>query len=132
MAPKLAQVYLMVSDLETSEQFYQEAIGLSTAKRGDRSVEFETGAVQLKLEADFDEETLENFGLTPPGDHRGEGGVIVLEVGSVEEVYDRVTTADVGEVLTPPREVSWGRKLLLVSDPDGYVLEISRPLESTE
>lgn len=124
--PRLHQTYLMVSDLAAAERFYTEALGLPVARRGERSVAFETGDCTLKIEADFDAETLDAFGLRPPGDERGDGAVIVLEVDDVDDAHERATGAD-ADVLMPPRTASWGRRLFLVRDPDGYVLEVSRP-----
>ena len=126
----LAQVFLMTSDLDRSRAFY-EALGFEVAEEGSRSVEFDTGAARLKLEADFDADTLSAFGLSPPGESRGDGVVVVIEVPDADAVADRAddaTAAHGGEVLAGPRDVEWGRRLLLVADPDGYTLELSQPL----
>lgn len=127
MGQTLHQAYLLVSDLERSRAFYQDTLGLSVLEEGTNSLEFDTGQCTLKLQADFDVETLDAFGLAPPGEVRGDGLVIVLEVDQVDPVVERVKRA--GEtVLSPPQEVAWGRKMALVRDPDGYVLEVSRPV----
>lgn len=127
MGKRLHQTYLMVSDLKRSTQFYEDALDLTVAERGDRSVEFETGECALKLETDFDEETLAEFNLEPPDADRGDGAVLVVEVDDVEAVYEEARNAD-GETLIEPREVPWGRKMFLIRDPDGYVIEVSRPV----
>ena len=126
----LAQVFLMTSDLNRSRAFY-ETLGFEVAEEGDSSVEFDTGAARLKLEADFDPNTLSAFGLSPPGESRGDGVVVVVKVPDADAVADRAedaTAAHGGDILAGPRDVEWGRRLLLVSDPDGYTLEISQPL----
>ena len=126
----LTQLFLMTSNLECSRAFY-ETLGFEVAEEGSRSVEFDTGAARLKLEADFDADTLSSFGLSPPGDSRGDGVVVVVEVSDVDELVGRAedaTAAHGGEILAGPRDVDWGRRLLLVSDPDGYTLELSQPL----
>lgn len=130
MAPRLHQLYRMTSDLDRSERFYTEVLGLDVSERGARSVEFDAGACALKLEADFDEATLAAFGLFPPGDERGNGSIAVVEVDDVDAVHERASKHATGEVLAEPRDVDWGRRLCLVADPDGYVVEVSRPLES--
>lgn len=127
MTERLHQIYLMVSDLEETVRFYEEVLGLTVNEHGERSVEFETGDCPLKVEADFDAETLDTFGLEPPGERRGDGAIIVLNIEDVESTYEQAVEAD-ADVLIEPREVSWGHKLFLVRDPDGYVLEVSRPL----
>lgn len=127
MAPETKQVYLMVTDVEESITFYEDALGLECVERGERSAAFDTGACTLKIEREFDEPTLKAFGLTPPGDSRGDGVIVVLDVEDVDVAYDTATEAE-ADTLIGPREVEWGRKLFLVRDPDGYVLEVSQPL----
>ncbi|RQH02346.1 VOC family protein [Natrarchaeobius oligotrophus] len=128
MNPSLSQVYLMVTDLERSSEFYEEVFGLTVEERGSRSVAFDTGACELKLERQFDDETLDAFGLTPPGDDRGDGAITVLEVDDVDAVHERAQEAE-ATIPFGPADVDWGRRILLVEDPDGYVFEVSRPLE---
>lgn len=127
MAPTLHQTFLMVSDIERSTAFYGDTLGLDVADRGDRSTEFDTGETRLKIERDFDEAELAAFGLEPPGDARGEGLIVVIEVDDVDAVYDRAATAG-ANVLLEPTDVDWDRRMCLVRDPDGYVLELSRPI----
>lgn len=117
----------MVSDIDRSTEFYSETLGLEVDERGERSTTFDSGGTELKLEQDFDDETLEAFGLDAPGDDRGAGLIIGIEAADLAGAYERSSHADC-EILTEPREVSWGRELFLVRDPDGYVIEVSRPL----
>lgn len=127
MTETLYQVYLMSPDLEASARFFERALGLTKTDEGDRSVAFETGQCTLKIEGDFDEETLAAFGMEPPGDRRGDGVVIVIEVDDVVATHDQAVDAG-AEVLLEPTEVSWGREMFLVQSPAGYVFEVSRPL----
>lgn len=127
MTESLHQVYLMSPDLEASTRFCEEALGLTKTEEGDRSVAFETGQCTLKIEGDFDEETLAAFGLEPPGERRGDGVVIVIEVNDVAGTHDRAVEAG-ADVLMEPTEVSWGREMFLVASPAGYVFEVSRPV----
>jgi len=126
--PKYHQTYLMVRDIDQSIHFYSELIGLSVNQRGKRSATVNAGAGELKFEQDFDPETLHAFGLDPPGADRGAGLIIGIQVDTLDPVYDRLKEAD-ADLLIEPREVDWGRELFLVQDPDGYVLEVSRPIE---
>jgi catechol 2,3-dioxygenase-like lactoylglutathione lyase family enzyme len=127
MAPTLHQTFLMVSDVDRSTEFYRDALGLAVADRGDRSAAFETGEAELMIEQDFSEEELAAFGLEPPGDDRGDGVIVVIEVDDVEAVHERAAAAG-ADVVMEPTEVNWGREMFLVRDPDGYVLEVSRPV----
>jgi len=124
----LTQVFLMVTDLERTVEFYTTALGFNLREQGDRSATFETGQCELHVEVEFDEATLAEFGLTPPEGQRGDGAILVVTVDDIDATYEQVTAAG-AETLTEPKEVPWGRELFLVRDPDGYVLEISRPLE---
>jgi catechol 2,3-dioxygenase-like lactoylglutathione lyase family enzyme len=126
MPRTLHQTFLMVSDVDESVRFYEEALGLNVAERGDRSAEFDTGRCKLVIEEDFDADTLAGFGLEPPGEKRGDGVIVVLEVDDVDAVYERADMAG-ADVRMEPRNVDWGRRMFLIADPDGYVLEISRP-----
>lgn len=130
MAPSLHQSLLMVRDLDRSMAFYTDLIGLESDRIKDDNAEFETGQATLVLEEDFDPEILDAFGLDQPGDARGSGVIVAIEVAdpdAVDAVCERV--ADAGEtVRMEPTDVDWGRRMALVSDPDGYTLEISAPL----
>ena len=127
MPLSIHQTYLLVSDLDASIEFYEDIIGLQVTELEDRRAEFETIEGSLQLEVDFDEETLNEYGIEPPGDDRGRGIITVIEADDVESIYERAKEAGV-ELGSEPRETEWGRKLCIVKDPDGYVLEISRPL----
>ena len=129
---RLSQLFLMSSDLPAAREFYETALGLEPRTVGKTSVAYETGGCELKIQADFDPETLEPFGLSPPSGERGEGGIVVLAVDrTLDDLYERMSTeldGSPGEVLIEPREVPWGGRMFLARDPDGYVLEI-RPDE---
>jgi len=128
----VTQLFLLSSDLPTAREFYETALGLEPRTVGDSSVAYETGACELKIQADFEPGTLEPFGLSPPTGQRGEGGIVVLVVDRpLDELYERMSAAldeGAGELLIEPREVPWGGRMFLARDPDGYVLEI-RPTE---
>lgn len=123
----LHQVYLMTPDIEASTAFCRDALGLEQTHDGERSVAFDTGACELKFERDFDEDTLAAFGMEPPGENRGSGAVIVVEVDDVRETHRRATEAG-ATVLREPMETSWDREMFLVESPAGYVFEVSRPV----
>lgn len=125
----LTQLFLTSSDLETTRRFYEAGLGLDPRKVGEESVAYETGACELKIQADFDPEQFAAFGLEPPGDGpRGTGAVVVLTVEEpLEECHERLerTLEDrPGELLVEPRSVPWGGRIVLARDPDGYVVEI--------
>lgn len=124
---RLHQTYLMTTDLARSREFYTTVLDLDVTEHGENSISFDTGPATLKVEADHDEEALAAFGLEPPGDDRGRGLIVVVSVDDVDSVHERATQHGTCEVLTPPRATSWDRYLCLIRDPDGYVIEVSRP-----
>lgn len=131
MTPSLHQSLLMVADLDESVSFYTDVVGLEPDEVAEGNVEFETGQATLVLEEDFDREVLDAFGLDDPGDERGSGVIVAIEVGSpdaVDAVAERAEAAD-ETVRMGPTDVDWGRRMALLADPDGYTLEISAPLE---
>lgn len=117
----------MVTDLDASTAFYEDIVGLETDRVEEGNVEFATGEGTLVLEADFDPEVLDAFGLDDPGDERGSGVIVAIDVGvpeAVDSVCERAT--EVGEfVRMEPTDVEWGRRMALLSDPDGYTIEVS-------
>lgn len=123
----LHQIFLMSSDLEQSSTFFEDALGLTKTDEGERSVEFKTGPCTLKVEADFEEKVLAEFGLEPLAEDRGDGIITVIEVDDVDASYRQAASAE-AEILMEPREVNWGRKMFLIESPSGYVFEVSRPL----
>ena len=126
---RVLQTYLMVTDVGESVEFYRDGLGLPLTDRSDGRAKFGSDGPALVLEEDFTEEQLAAFGLEPPGDDRGDGAIVVVEVDDVDDVYE--WAIDEGaETLVEPMTVDWGRKLFLVADPDGYVVEVSRPTEA--
>lgn len=126
MAPTVHEAFRMVADLDRSVDFYR-TLGLSLHEQTDRRAEFDTGECTFVVEEAYDPETLAEWGLDPPGDEPGRGVILVLLVDSVTKAAERAEEAG-ATVLTPPRETDWGEKLALVADPDGYVVELVRPL----
>lgn len=130
MSGTLSEVFLLVSDTEASANFYSRIVGLDV-ERAENTVRFDTGQSTLVLQEDFSQEVLDEYGLEQPEEPRGGGVTIVIDVSDPDVVYDRATD-DGCEVLTEPRNVEWGRRMCLLRDPDGYVLEVSKPIGDGE
>lgn len=125
----IQQLYLMTTDLEAARTFYEDSLGLEPTDTGETSVAYATGDCELKLQQDFEPDALEEFNLSPPpSSNRGAGGVQVLSIDRpLDELYAQMSRAletSAGELLTEPRDVSWGERMFLAKDPDGYVWEI--------
>ena len=127
MTATLHQSLLMVTDLDASTAFYRDVVGLDPDAVEEGNVEFATGDCTLVLESDFDRNVLDAFGLDEPGDDRGGGVIVAVEVDDVDAVHRRADEAGV-DVRMEPTDVDWGRRMALLADPDGYVVEVSAPL----
>lgn len=128
MAPSLHQSLLMVRDLDESTAFYRDSVGLPVSEANEGNVEFDTGQTTLVLESDFDEDVLDAFGLDAPGDDRGRGVIVAIDVERPEAVDAVCDGLPDDAVRMAPTAVDWGRRMALVADPDGYTVEISAPL----
>ncbi|QLG60332.1 VOC family protein [Halorarum salinum] len=117
----------MTTDLKRSREFYTKVLGLEAADESENSIAFDTGECTLKIERDHDEAALEAFGMESPGDDRGRGIIVVVAVDDIDAVHERASDHDAGEALTEPRMTDWDRYLCMLRDPDGYVIEASRP-----
>ena len=126
---KLIQVYLMVSNLAKSRDFYERVMGLSPKNSGKGTCAYETGGCELKLQIDFDPIALKAFDLDPPREgNRGDGSVYIVAIeGEIGQTYKKIKDAiknSDGKLITEPREVPWGKSMFLVRDPDGYLIEV--------
>ncbi len=122
----LRQIFLMVEDLDQSRKFYEESIGLDLIESGQRSFDFDLGTCELRIEREFDEETLSEFGLRQPSHFDGEleNAIHVLEVDNIDTVYERVESS-AGEIISGIHDVDWNGRIFLVRDPDGYLFELT-------
>lgn len=127
MTGTLHQSLLMVTDLDASTAFYRDVLGLDTDTVTEGNVEFATGDCTLVLESDFEQDILDAFGLKEPGDDRGRGVIVAVEVADVDETHRRAKEAG-ADVQMEPRDVDWGRRMAILADPDGYAVEVSAPL----
>ena len=129
--PELNQALLTVSDLDASRSFYEEVIGLEPLKIQNGAIEYASGDSTLVLESDFPDKVRRDFGLREPDDSRGKGVIIRIAVESVEDVESVFMRAKNSNsmVRMEPTNVSWGRKMLLLADPDDYTVEVSTDIQ---
>ena len=126
MATRLGQYCINVSDLEKATDFYENAIGLSVTNRIEEETSREVilgteGGARLQLA--FQKE---------------ESGPIVqgnafwkhyVYTDDAKALYESAITAGAGTVM-PPQELSqWNVTVAIVTDLDGYQLEIIQILD---
>jgi len=128
MPASLVQVFLIVSDVARSVQFYRNLLEQSPASENARHARFDLGPASLAIHEDLTADEISTWRVDPMPERRGWGVYLTLQLDDLEGAYRRLTSAG-GEVVTPPASTSWGTEMFLAKDPDGYLLEISRRRE---
>ena len=115
-------VALTVKDLETSVDWYCNAIGFVVDKRHERdgvstSVSMKAGAVRILLNQDDGAKGFER--------EKGIGiSLFFTTVQDIDALAERIKAE--GSVLdTEPTDTPWGTRVFRVRDPDGFALTIS-------
>ena len=122
--PGISVVTLGVADIERSERFYREGLGLEHARPPKGIVYFELADTRLAL---FPREELARYAgvePTPPGGFAGT--TLSCNVGARSDVDALTARAEAAgaTVIKAPETVSWGGYCAWIADPDGYLWEI--------
>ncbi len=130
MPSRLGYAIFFASDLERSITFYRDVIGLPFRFSNETYAEFATEGAKFSLYARANLAQL--IGRTAPADRAPwPQGEVAFFVNDVDAEHQRL--ADLGvEVLTPPTDRPWGERTLHVADPDGNVVELTRPKREHE
>lgn len=125
MPVRLGYAILFVSDLERSIDFYRDVIGLPLRRRAEAYAEFETAGAKFAL---FPRSALpELIGReAPEGRVPWPQGEVAFICDDVDAEHARLAAAGI-EILAPPTDRPWGERTLHVADPDGNVVELTRP-----
>jgi lactoylglutathione lyase len=122
---RLAYAILFVSDLERSIAFYRDLVGLPFRFANESYAEFATEGAKFSLYARS--HLPELIGReAPAGPTQWPQGEVAFFVDDVDAEHERLAAADVA-ILAPPTDRPWGERTLHVADPDGYVVELTRP-----
>lgn len=125
MPSRLAYSILYVADLERSIRFYRDVIGLPFRFSNESYAEFATEGAKFSLFARSDLPRL--IGREVPADEvPWPQGEVVFFVDDVDAEYERLVGLGV-TVLASPTDRPWGERTLHVADPDGNVVELTRP-----
>jgi catechol 2,3-dioxygenase-like lactoylglutathione lyase family enzyme len=114
-------VFLFVSDLPTSVEYYQKLLGLQAVQHGDTQAAFDVYGVQLMLHADGDTERV------PSGSVRGAGVSVHFKVDDAHAYWENLKQLEI-PLMEPPEDQPWGYREFGVKDPDGYEIEFVQPL----
>ncbi len=127
MPRSLAYAILFVSDLAASVEFYRDVIGLPFRFNNESYAEFATEGAKFSLYARS--HLPELIGReAPAGRGAWPQGEVAFLVDDPDAEHARLLQAGV-EVLAPPTDRPWGERTLHVADPDGNVVELTRPRE---
>ncbi|MCY9786365.1 VOC family protein [Nocardiopsis sp. EMB25] len=124
-------IRLLVNDYEACFRFYSDVLKLPVLRgdTGSRYAEFDAGsATRLALnQREVMAEALETDTADPELPHQDRLAV-VFEVDDVDATAAQLV-ADGARLVRGPRDwTAWGIRAAHFRDPDGYLLEISRPL----
>lgn len=124
MVTGLSSIFLLVSHLGRSTSFYRELLERHPASEDPRHARFDVGPVSLTIHEDLTPAEVSRWKVEPMPKQRGWGVYLAFPTDDLEETYRRL--ADIGgEILTTPQTTSWGTRMFLAKDPDGYLLELS-------
>jgi catechol 2,3-dioxygenase-like lactoylglutathione lyase family enzyme len=115
-------VNLEVSDLDSSADWYQKALGFRVVYRGPNLIHLRRDRYQDLLLYPHQSEELDN---------PGEGIVIQFQAGdtSVGEITENAQQAGALDV-EGPVEQPWNVREVTIRDPDGYQIRFSEPIDT--
>ncbi|MEU0488701.1 VOC family protein [Nocardiopsis changdeensis] len=128
---RCSYIRLLVDDYEACFRFYSDVLKLPVL-RGDehsRYAEFDVDSTtRLALnQREVMAEALETDTADPGLPHQDRMAV-VFEVDDVDATAARLVAAGARQVMAPRDWTAWGIRAAHFRDPDGYLLEVSRPL----
>lgn len=127
LRPKaLDHLVLVVEDIDVSTRFWRDVVGAEFQHQSGDYSQFRIGEVRLGLfQVDAMAATLgREISHPTPG---AAGFELGFQVDDVDTAYDQLVAAG-ADAVTPPGDRPWGQRTAYVSDPDGYLIELVRPL----
>lgn len=132
MTLTLSYVRLLVGDYSACFRFYRDVLGLEPTFGDETSgyADFRTGDISLAL---FDRgEMLEAIQIAPSTTSEGQDRVaLIFQAGRVDEAVAELEGKGVQFVTRPTDRPDWGIRVAHFRDPDGTLLEIFAPLQSS-
>ncbi len=120
----ISVVTLGVADMERSERFYMEGLGLEHARPPKGVIYFRLAGVRLAL---FPRDELARYaGVEPTPPDGFSGATLSCNVASPAEVDGLTARAEAAgaTVVKAPETVRWGGYCAWIADPDGHLWEI--------
>lgn len=131
MVPKIKRGFpvVMTDALHSARDFYLGLLGFRVAFDSDWFVHLQApdaSGVELGLMKSDHDLIPDAFRMTQRETPRGV--MVTLVVGDVDAVHERAKSMGV-PIVEPPRDLFYGQRRMLVSDPDGTLLDISSECE---
>ena len=125
MITGVSHVFLLVSNLSRSVQFYGELLERAPASEDARHARFDLGPIFVTIHEDLTPAERSIWKVDPVPKRRGWGVYFTFQTDNLEATYGKL--ASIGaEILTTPKATPWATMMFTVKDPDGYLLEISQ------
>ncbi len=122
---RIGYAIFFVSDLERSIRFYRDVIGLPFRFSSESYAEFATEGAKFALFAKH--AVPELIGRTAPVERAPwPQGEVAFLIDDPDAEHRRLVEEGV-EILAPPTDRPWGERTLHLADPDGNVVELTRP-----
>jgi lactoylglutathione lyase len=116
-------IALFVSDVARSLIFYRDVLGFSFEKPAKPDgAEGYSGKLKIGI---YDRSWLPKL-FGDRGDRLISGNPFLLSmtVDDLDLVYQQICANIQADIISPPKIMPWGQKILFLSDPDGNILEI--------
>ena len=127
MFKSISNIFLITKNLENSRNFYTNHLELEEKKKEKDFIEYRIGENNLVIHAPIKDEEMEKWNLKPIINERGAGVIITLVPENIENAYKKIVKKNV-KILFPPKDVSWGYRIFMIEDPDGFIIEISEKI----
>jgi uncharacterized glyoxalase superfamily protein PhnB len=124
---KFVSPLIVVEDMARSRQFYEQLL--------EQKVKFDFG-VDVAFEGDFTLHLKSHFqsllgdASKYPITSKAHNGELYFDSDEIESTYQRLQAAGV-EFIEAIQEQPWGQRAMRLYDPDGHILEIGEPMETT-
>ncbi len=124
----LPTIFLIGRDLGASKKFYSETLGLTEISSTEDHIRYKVGEVSLVIHAPIPDEEMRAWNLDPLTEPRGSGVILTLQPENVDETHESLLSQG-ADILFPPRDAPWGVRLFILRDPNGFLIEVSRPID---
>jgi len=113
-------------DLLASRDFYTNLLGFEVAFESDWYIQV-TSPTEPKLELGIIQQDHE---LIPQAFQASPQGIyLTVVVADVDAIYACATSMNV-QVIQPPKDEFYGQRRMLITDPNGLLIDISTPISS--